>query len=235
MRARRERDLANLEDESAVHPDARGRGIGWHLLDLAEDWAREHDLSRLHVHVVTGDGRRLAEDRGHEIVRYFWRMVIDLESEPPEPETPSGFEIRGYRPGEDDDELHAVHQQAFTEHWEFTPEPFDKWRSWRVSRSDYNPELWRLAVADGSIAGAALAFGERHLGWVLDLAVSPRHRRHGLGEALLRSAFRALWQRGHTRVGLEVDSENETGATRLYERAGMKVTRRYATYEKRLS
>jgi ribosomal protein S18 acetylase RimI-like enzyme len=103
-----------------------------------------------------------------------------------------------------------------------------------VSRSDYNPELWRLAVADGSIAGAALAFGERHLGWVLDLAVRPSQRRHGLGEALLRSAFRALWQRGHTRVGLEVDSENETGATRLYERAGMAVTRRYATYEKRL-
>ena len=69
---------------------------------------------------------------------------------------------------------------------------------------------------------------------MLDLAVSPAYRRHGLGEALLRSAFRALWQGGHTRVGLEVDSENETGATRLYERAGMAVTRRYATYEKRL-
>jgi ribosomal protein S18 acetylase RimI-like enzyme len=36
-------------------------------------------------------------------------------------------------------------------------------------------------------------------------------------------------------VGLEVDSENESGATRLYERAGMHVTRRYATYEKALA
>jgi ribosomal protein S18 acetylase RimI-like enzyme len=72
------------------------------------------------------------------------------------------------------------------------------------------------------------------MGWVLDLAVGPTFRRHGLGEALLRSAFRALWQRGHTRVGLEVDCENETGATRLYERAGMAVSRWYATYEKRL-
>ena len=34
--------------------------------------------------------------------------------------------------------------------------------------------------------------------------------------------------------GLEVDSENEFGATRLYESAGMRVTRRYATYEKAL-
>jgi hypothetical protein len=37
-----------------------------------------------------------------------------------------------------------------------------------------------------------------------------------------------------TPVGLEVDSENETDSTRLYERAGMRVTRRYATFEKRL-
>ena len=70
---------------------------------------------------------------------------------------------------------------------------------------------------------------------MLDLAVRPASRRAGLGLALLESGFAALWRRGHTRVGLEVDSENETGATRLYERAGMKVTRRYATYEKVLA
>jgi mycothiol synthase len=70
---------------------------------------------------------------------------------------------------------------------------------------------------------------------VLDLAVGPKFRRHGLGLVLLQSGFRALWQRGHTLIGLEVDSDNETGATRLYERAGMTITRRYATYEKRLA
>ena len=53
--------------------------------------------------------------------------------------------------------------------------------------------------------------------------------------ALLQSTFRALEGREVTRIGLEVDAENETGATRLYERAGMRVTRRYATYEKPLS
>ena len=84
------------------------------------------------------------------------------------------------------------------------------------------------------VAGAALCFGDRHLGWVLDLAVGSLSRKRGLGLALLQSGFRALYLGGHTHVGLEVDSENETGATRLYERAGMRITRRYATYEKRL-
>jgi mycothiol synthase len=161
-------------------------------------------------------------------------MEIDLADEPPEPDV-SGFIIRDYQPGEDDRALHAMHQEAFADHWEFTPQPIEKWLTWRHERSDYAPELWRVGLDGNEIAGAALCFGERHLGWVLDLAVGPRWRKRGLGLALLQSGFRALWQRGHTHVGLEVDSENETGATRLYERAGMRVTRRYATYEKRLS
>jgi mycothiol synthase len=235
VRARRERDLANLEDESCVHPDARGQGLGWELLDLAEAWARERELRRLHAHVVNEDGRRLLEDRGHELVRYFWRMEIELAEPPAEPEAPEAFEIRSYRPGDDDVGLHAMHQESFAEHWEFTPEPFGRWLSWRTGRSDYAPELWRVALSGDDVVGAALCFGERNLGWVLDLAVAPRARRRGLGLALLRSGFRALAERGHTHVGLEVDSENESGATRLYERAGMRVTRRYATYEKRLA
>ena len=128
-----------------------------------------------------------------------------------------------------------MHQEAFAEHWEFTPSPLEDWLRWRHTRSDYHPSLWRIAEEGGEIAGAALCFGEDRFGWVLDLAVRPASRRAGLGLVLLQSGFAALWRNGHARVGLEVDSENETGATRLYERAGMKVTRRYATYEKDLS
>jgi mycothiol synthase len=231
-RAEEEGDLANLADESCVHPHARGRGIGSQLLDLAESWARERGLTRMHLHVVNDDGRRLAQQRGHELVRYFWRMEIELADEPAEPVAPEGLTIRSYRPGEDDEALHAMHQEAFAEHWEFTPKPLDEWLKWRLERTDYQPELWQLAFNGDELAGAALCFGERHLGWVLDLAVGPRWRKRGLGLTLLHAGFRALWLRGHSRIGLEVDAENETGATRLYERAGMRVTRRYATYEK---
>jgi mycothiol synthase len=234
-RAGRERDVANLADESCVHPQARGLGIGSRLLDEAEQWARENDLRRFHVHVVNEGGRNLATARGHTLVRFFWRMEIDLAEQPPMPEAPVGTTIRDYRPGKDDAALHAMHQEAFAEHWEFTPSPLDEWLSWRQTRRDYHPALWQIAEENGGIAGAALCFGEDRFGWVLDLAVRPSSRRVGLGLALLEYAFAALWRRGHTRVGLEVDSENETGATRLYERAGMKVTRRYATYEKVLA
>jgi len=213
-------------------PRPRGLGIGSRLLDEAEQWARENRLPRFHVHVVNDGGRTLAFQRGHELVRFFWRMEIDLAEEPPMARAPAERTIRDYRPGEDDAALHAMHQESFAEDWEFTSSPIDGWLKWRHTRRDYHPALWQIAEENDEIAGAALCFGEDRFGWVLDPAVRPASRRRGWGSC----CFVALWRRGHTRVGLEVDSENETGATRLYEaRAGMKVTRRYATYEKVLA
>ena len=235
LQAHEEGDVLNIADESCVHPDFRGRGIGSQFVELAESWARERHIPRLHMHAVTDEARELYQARGFELVRFFWRMEIDLVEEPPPPNVPSGFFIRGYEPGVDDEALHAMNQEAFAEHWEFVPQRIDSWMSWRTSRSDYDPALWQLAIHGDEIAGAALSFGSRGLGWILDLAVGSDWRKQGLGLALLRAAFRELHARGFTHVGLEVDSENETGATRLYERAGMRVTRRYATFEKQLA
>lgn len=121
------------------------------------------------------------------------------------PEAPAGTMIWDYRPGDEDAELT------------------------RCTR--------RLSQGTGSSrrARSTSCFGKDRFGWVLDLAVRPTSQRAALGLVSLQSGFVALWRRGHTRVGLEVDSENETGATRIYERAGMRVTRRYATYEKVLA
>ena len=47
-------------------------------------------------------------------------------------------------------------------------------------------------------------------------------------------AFGEFHRRGMTRVGLDVDAENLTGAVRLYERAGMRIVKRRDTYEKLL-
>jgi ribosomal protein S18 acetylase RimI-like enzyme len=51
--------------------------------------------------------------------------------------------------------------------------------------------------------------------------------------ALLKRAFLNFYERGKRYVVLGVDAGNSTGATRLYERAGMRVVRRYVRYEKR--
>ena len=71
-------------------------------------------------------------------------------------------------------------------------------------------------------------------GFVDALGVRRPWRRSGLGLALLHQCFSAFYQRKTRTVKLMVDSRNLTGATRLYERAGMRVTQLHYTYEKEL-
>ena len=62
----------------------------------------------------------------------------------------------------------------------------------------------------------------------------PRWRRRGLGLALLRESFRRFAECGETTAALGVDSENPAGATRLYERAGMRILWRADVWRKEL-
>jgi ribosomal protein S18 acetylase RimI-like enzyme len=84
-----------------------------------------------------------------------------------------------------------------------------------------------VATEGDQIAGAMLASMTRERGWIGDLAVRDAWRRRGIGEALLRRAFGMFAERGVSTVGLSVDRDNATGATRLYERVGMQERRRW--------
>jgi ribosomal protein S18 acetylase RimI-like enzyme len=94
----------------------------------------------------------------------------------------------------------------------------------------FDPEAWFLAVAEGQIVAAALNWDE---GYVKDLVVHPDWRGRGLGKALMLQTFGEFSRRGLTRVTLKTDSNNPTGAWRLYERLGMKTERTYEIFEKR--
>jgi mycothiol synthase len=55
-----------------------------------------------------------------------------------------------------------------------------------------------------------------------------------VGLALLSASFEAFRRRGIPRAELGVDAESPTGATRLYQRAGMKVAYSFEFWEKEL-
>jgi len=86
------------------------------------------------------------------------------------------------------------------------------------------------------LAGGSLCMYEEDLklGWVDNLAVLRPWRQKGLGMALLLHSFAEFHRRGIYTVGLGVDSQNLTGATRLYERAGMHIALQSDTYQKEL-
>jgi ribosomal protein S18 acetylase RimI-like enzyme len=174
----------------------------------------------------------LLEAEGYRYARRFWEMEIELGEEPAPPRWPDGVRIATLRVGQERSVFDAM-QDAFAEHWGFVEYPFEDWRSWFVERETFDPSLWFLAWADDELAGASLCRArDDSVGWVNALGVRRPWRRLGLGLALLRHSLGEFRRRGLTRAGLDVDSENVTGATRLYERAGMRVSRYADAYQK---
>jgi mycothiol synthase len=173
--------------------------------------------------------------RGYELVRHFFTMEIDLDDDPPQPSWPEGIAVRTFRPGEER-AIYDVDMEAFQDHWDFFPVPFDDWRDYFLGSDSFDPELWFVAEDGDQIAGTALCTGVRgpETGWVNVLAVRRPWRRRGLGRALLLHAFREFRRRRYGKVGLNVDGENLTGAVRLYEQAGMRVAHREDSYRKGL-
>lgn len=174
-------------------------------------------------------------ERGYENIRASYRMEIELAGRTFEPRLPAGASIRSA--GDDEDELlHDLGQRSFADHWGFVPSPPDEWRHWMRNVGPFDPALWFVGEVQGEPAGVALCsptyHGEPDGGWVSTLGVLPAFRGRGLGTALLTHVFAEFQRRGRRRVGLGVDAENTTGAVALYERAGMRVVRRWDTWEK---
>ncbi|MNY69212.1 Mycothiol acetyltransferase [compost metagenome] len=60
-------------------------------------------------------------------------------------------------------------------------------------------------------------------------------RRRGLARALIVRSLRLLADEGMSESALEVDGENQTGASRVYADCGFEVVKRGAVYRKPLT
>jgi mycothiol synthase len=178
--------------------------------------------------------RDVYESAGYRLVRHSFRMRIELDEDPPEPEFPDGFTVRTMREGEER-RFYDAQMASFADTWMFTVDPYESWRHWMVEDPAFDLALWFVAEKDDDLAGIVIARAlesEPGVGWIRILGVVPDHRQQGVGQALLRHAFREFANRGFSAVGLGVDAENPTGAVRVYERAGMHVERTNLMFEK---
>ena len=82
-----------------------------------------------------------------------------------------------------------------------------------------NPDTCFVYVHEKQIVGAIMAGHDGRRGYIYHTAVSPDHRRQGIGSALVKSALAALKQEGTTKVALVVFSKNADGNA-FWERHG---------------
>ena len=233
---------ASLMGDGYVHPEYHKRGIGTTMLRALEARARqEMELAQPDLRVFIRNGmpigdasaRELHEMEGYRPIRFSWHMEIKFDEAPDTPVWPTGIELHPFVKDEHDRAVFEAHEEAFSDHWGHTPGTYERWQH---HHEDRDTSLWHIAWDGRSaqIAGYSLSRYRMGIGWVGTLGVRRPWRKRGLGEALLRHSFGEFYRRGMKTVGLGVDAQNPTGATRLYQKVGMHVAAEYVIYEKEL-
>lgn len=226
----------------------RGRGIGRLLQNWMEQRHRtvaKHLPPSQHVHhayVQQGEDARakLLVACGFKPERYFFEMLQTQLHAVPHFPMPEGLELRPVLP-EHYRAIWDAHYAAFADHWGMAaplPSDYDTWlESWI-----FQPARWQVAWDGDEVAGQVRTFinadANRHFsrarGFTGYISVGRKWRRRGLARALIARSLRLLADEGMSESALEVDSENETGANRVYADCGFEVVKRGTVYRKAL-
>ena len=212
-----------LRQMAADHPADAPKQFATNAWDMATD-------------VIT-----LLEEEGYRPVRYFQRMTRSLDDPLPDFAMPVGLEMRPVRP-KHYRLIWDAGNEAFRDHWGYSPVSEEHYREWLEDPAVFTPELWQIAwdVATDEIAGQVRTFIDtleneqynRQRGYTESISVRRPYRRRGLARALIAESLRVLKAQGMTESALTVDSENISGATRLYEACGFAVNGRAAAYRR---
>lgn len=236
-----------------VHPDLDVERIGTVLLAWADERCHQAIAkcppeARVAYRCGSKTGYTPAENAmknlGMQHIRYSWTMQIVFDTAPLPTSMPDGFSIRSYQHPADLENVYQTVNDSFRDHFGFVEESLEagleRWQHWVEGDEKFDPSLWFMAIHEtsGEVAAVSLcapeALNDPLMGWVNVLGVRRPYRKNGLGLALLQHSFHELHQRGKNKVALGVDASNLTGATRLYEKAGMHVYREMALYEKEI-
>ncbi|MDO9380488.1 MAG: GNAT family N-acetyltransferase [Nocardioidaceae bacterium] len=251
-------DLVKVTVRGAVDPDRRRRGIGRAL--LAWGFARADEVAgrlaegRRELPVSVGFCTEdhvapevaLARASGLEPTRWFTGMRRDVGAADLDTvvEVPDG--LRLVRADQEDvtERLRLAHNEAFRDHWGSVEYSADDWRRELEGGAEYRPALSAAVLdttAPGEPAVAYLIGSEYEQDWahrgsselyvdVLGTVRSARGR--GLARLLLAWSARRAAEVGHAHVGLDVDTENPSGAYALYEALGFVRTHGETRWER---
>lgn len=235
--------VTNVFAIGLVRPKVTGRGLGTFITLLGEEHARRKipagsgRFTVRQTRFVQNDAAAvLFRDLGYERVRTWWRMSVELAWEATATALPAGLEIAPFDPDRDSRAVYDALHEAFRDHWGEGMGGYEDWVNRVVDGSASRFVLIARSADEiaGVLVGRAGLAADPEAGMIEELGVRRPWRGLGLGLALLHLAFEEFRRRSLTRAILSVDSENPTGATRLYERAGMSVELAWEHWEKEL-
>lgn len=179
--------------------------------------------------------------RGYEPVRWYYSMVRPHLDDLPDAALPDGLEIREVRP----EHLRPIYDaaiEAFRDEWGFREPDEGDYQRFLDERETEDTALWRIAWDGDEVVGQVRsyinaaeneAYGRKR-GYTEHIAVRRPWRRRGVARALIAASFPLLRARGMTEAALGVDTQNPSGALRLYESCGFRPVSRTIEYRRPL-
>lgn len=180
------------------------------------------------------DMRESLESLGMQVIRTYWHMKRELATGDSVPISTPGVSIRLVSGDEDMQTSWKLHQDSFSKHFGFAPRPMELWIEQNMASSTMDPEACFILEFEGEPAGfIQLANANYHLngGYVDVLGVAHKYQGKGLGQILLQHGINHSIEQGREFIELNVDSGNESGALRLYEKLGFKPNSSWEQYE----
>ena len=229
-----------------IHPQFRNKGlekvmIHWcedRLTAIAEEKPQNGPcLFQTFSNNLKPDLSKILEDLGYQPVRYFFEMSRDL-IELPEADLPEGVEVRPVVK-EDIHKIWKASVEAFRDHWGFvepSEEDFDGYKNSKY----FQPDLWQVAWHKDEVVGSVLNYIDQDYnqkynkkrGWTEEITTHREWRRKGIAGALIVRSMAMHKAKGMEEVALGVDTNNLTGALRLYKRLGYEEDKTMMSYRK---
>jgi mycothiol synthase len=232
-----------------VSHDWRGKGLRERLLRRTEtrvkNLAKGHprDIGKFletYSNAKTNDWKSVLESEGYTPGWHLFEMVRpDLDGLPDFP-LPPGVEVRPVKPGHYKVIWEAM-KEAFKDERSFSEDKYgDNAFEMMMLSPSFKPELWRIAWSGNEVVGGVHNFineeenkeFERKWGHTERIFVSRGWRKKGIARALIAQSLRVLKEQRMEEATLDVDTENPSGALRLYESLGFRQKLHFIFYWK---
>ena len=228
-----------------VHIAHRGRGIGKHILSWLETRARQEfqllsdsapQIFRTSCAAHQTDRIALFEQHGLKAMRYSYTMRRDWTKPILEKALPENVRLEQWSPALDLPLMRAFNE-AFHEHWGLPQMNEELWCQFFTGGPHFRGDLSMIAMAGDAMVGFCVNWVNADIqeGYIQAIGVIPGWRGRGLASALMARALTNFRNEKLMRAALDVDTQNPTGALRLYEKHGFETIKQAMTFGKRLN
>lgn len=182
---------------------------------------------------------QLLESFDYIPARFFIEMSRDLVSIPTL-QLPEGIEARPVNQA-DHRKIWDASLDAFRDHWGYAEPKEEEYVAYLGSKY-FQPDLWQVAWDGDEVIASVMNYIDhdynkkygRKRGWTENISTRRAWRKRGIAKALIIRSMHMLKEIGMTEVGLGVDTNNPSGALKLYEGLGYKMDKTFINYRKPL-